>query len=80
MPARGEQLVQLPDDYRARLVIGAADQAIPGDLRPDHQRAALNEVIDSLEKRREALVVDKIVREALEDLPIATNFPLEEAS
>lgn len=78
MPARDEQLVQLPDDFRARLVIGAAEQAIPGDLRPDQQRAAINIVIASLEERREALVVDMIVKNALGGLPVATRYPLEE--
>lgn len=71
---------QISDGFRARLVIGAADQAIPVDLGAEQQRAALNTVIDSLERRREAIVIDKIVREALSDLPVATDYPLEKAS
>lgn len=80
MPAGGEQLGQISEDFRAQLVIGAVDQAIPGDLRPETQRAALNTVISSLEKRREAIVIDKIVRDALGDLPLASDYPAREAS
>lgn len=78
MPASGEQLSQISEDFRAKLVIGAADQAIPSDLRPDQQRSALNTVIAELEQRREALVIDKIVRQALEDFPVADSYPERE--
>lgn len=79
MSARGEQLSQISDDFRAQLVIGAVEQAIPNDLRPDTQRAALNIVIASLEQRREAIVVDKIVREALGGIPVAVDYPMRES-